>query len=152
LCPGGIFFSGEWELRVRHQPDSQQPVNGEHNDLYPSSTQFYQVVNAAIQNLGIVTDVGRISDYLAESGLFHQIQSNTIHFPVGVWPNDQRLADLGVKLQGIQTRFADSVKPLLRDMGNAEQSIDALAANFVHEIRTNTGLVAAYHYVHAIRI
>jgi hypothetical protein len=72
--------------------------------------------------------------------------------PVGAWHSDPRLADLGGKLQEIQTRFADSVKPLLGDMGNSEEFIEALTSSFVNEIASVGGLVAAYHYVHATKI
>lgn len=72
--------------------------------------------------------------------------------PVGGWHDDPRLADLGAKLHFVQTRFADSIKPLLRQMGNSEDFIEGVTSDFVNEIGSVVGIVAAFHYVYAIRI
>ncbi|XP_006455904.1 hypothetical protein AGABI2DRAFT_195215 [Agaricus bisporus var. bisporus H97] len=152
LRSGGVFFSGEWELKARHQLDSRQPAGGAFDDPCPLSRRFFQVVNAALESRGILTDVSLISGYLHDTGDFHHIQSSSMFIPVGGWHDDPRLADLGAKLHFVQTRFADSIKPLLRQMGNSEDFIEGLTSGFVNEIGSVVGIVAAFHYVYAIRI
>lgn len=143
---GGIFFSGEWDLAVLRQPGLPQAAN-----TAPSSTQYYEVLNDALHSRGIQSVIHQIPTYLHNTGNFHHIQPSVMYVPIGRWHDDPRLKDLGGRLQWVQSRFADSTKPFLREIGHTQAYVDALVQNFVDELGTVDGLVGAYHMVHAIK-
>lgn len=149
LRSGGLFLSGEWDVAVCFPPGDPRAANP---TLYiPASMQFYQVLNLALEDRGIRTVVSHIPNYLNNTGAFREVVSSSISVPVGTWSSDPRMNELGRGFLAIQSRFADSVKPFLRQMGHAQVYVDALVQNFVDELRMMDGLVGTYHLVYAIK-
>ncbi|KAF9446856.1 S-adenosyl-L-methionine-dependent methyltransferase [Macrolepiota fuliginosa MF-IS2] len=149
LRPGGIFLSCEWDLGVSFHPDS--PHATETALHAPASTQFYQVLNAALESRGIRTVMSQITGYLHESSAFDDIQPNAFYVPVGTWHDNPRMQDLGRGFLATQSRLADSVKPFLKQVGHPQAYVDGLVREFVEELRTTDGLVGTYRLVHGIK-
>ncbi|KXN90757.1 hypothetical protein AN958_03644 [Leucoagaricus sp. SymC.cos] len=146
---GGLYLSGELDLRVFFHPESPEASNPQEHA--PMSTQFFQLVDAALQARGIQTSIPQIPTYLQDAGTFHNIHSQIIPIPVGGWHNDLRLQEIGTTLQENLRIFAESVKPLLRSAGHSEAYVETLAENFCAELEEVEGLYAAYYIVQAFR-
>lgn len=56
---------------------------------------------------------------------------------------------LGRAFRASMLRYADSVKPLLREAGWTEEEVTELVEGYVHEIKTVRGMVCVLHTVHA---
>ncbi|KAJ3568691.1 hypothetical protein NP233_g5554 [Leucocoprinus birnbaumii] len=149
MRPGGLYLSGELETAVSFHSGNAPAASPE--QYAPASTLFFQVVNDALQHRGINHDVSQIADHLRNAGSFVNVETRVIHIPVGGWHSVTSWKELGRDLQGILVRFADSVKPMLRDAGHTQAYIDLLVQNFEAEMDTTPGMLAAYHIVQATR-
>jgi len=149
LRPGGLLLSCEWEREILFHPDRAEA--SDHALHAPASASFYQVLNAALGNQGIQTVISQIPSYLHGTEAFHGITSSLIYVPVGIWPEDLAMRELGRGFLALQSRYAENMKPLLLQIGHSQEFVDELVRNFVEELRTKEGLVGTYRLVYGIR-
>jgi hypothetical protein len=149
MRPGGLYLSGELALTAFFRSNTSQASDPPPSA--PATTLFFQVLHAALATRGLQTDVRHIPTLLQNTGAFQEIQSRVFYIPIGEWNEDPRMRDLGRAFQTIQRRFADSVKPLLRQVGHPREYVDALVESFNDELEVTDGLVGAYYVVQAIK-
>jgi len=149
LRPGGLFLSCEWEREIIFHPDRPEASG---TTLHPTaSAYFYHVLNTALANQGIQTVINQIPSYIRDTGAFHGITPSLFYVPVGTWPEDAAMRDLGRRFLASQSRYAENMKPFLLQMGYAQEFVEGLVQNFISELETKEGLVGAYRLVYGIR-
>lgn len=148
LRRGGIFFSGEVGRCVTFAPG--YPGNPAVDA--PGATRFFKVVNDLLERVGLHEIAGHIPHWLGEIGTFTdgRIQEHLI--PIGEWHPSSRQRALGRAYLNTMTKFADSLKPFLRDQGGlTEREIGELIDGYVRDMRYVPGLVSVYHTVWTIK-
>ena len=150
LRPGGLFLSGEWE----RGPKFANPIWGNDSSI-PATHRLLNRVDAVLfANHGLVPVASRIPNWLAESDQFQDITVERHFLPIGDWHPDPGMKALGEDFRDIWVRYADSLKPVLREpnLGLNEAQIDELVAGFEDDMHTVPGMVGVYHTVHAIKV
>lgn len=136
----------EWERAILFHPD--RPEADDHALHAPASIHFCQVLNAALASQGIQTVISEIPNYIQGTGAFHGVTSSSFYIPVGTWPEDDLMKELGVGFRAVQSRYAENMKPFLLQMGHSQAYVDALVGSFVEELMTKEGLVGTYRLVY----
>lgn len=93
----------------------------------------------------------RVPGFLRDVGEFTDITDRAYHVPIGPWPADPALRELGILCLQAQEQYARSIRPLLTESGWAEE-FDNLVADYIQEINNVPGLVSILYTVHARRL
>lgn len=109
----------------------------------------FEVLNQALNVQGIRPVAGRLPALLTAAGCYRNITSKPYYMPIGPWHRDPSMRELGQAFRVTLVRYADSVKPLLMEVGWMEMQVAAIVAAYLHDLRTIPGLVAVLHTVHA---
>ncbi|KAK0217868.1 S-adenosyl-L-methionine-dependent methyltransferase [Armillaria fumosa] len=148
LRPGGMFVSGEWGQHPLFHPSyNLDPVT-----QTPSLSHFFQVLQSALARRGIPLVAGNIHAWLQSAGGFAYITPQTHYLPIGSWSNDHTMQRVGKAFRTVLSRYMDSVRPIILDLGMNEADLDHLYANARAEVASAQGLVAVYYSVHARRM
>ncbi|KAG6849012.1 hypothetical protein H0H93_011995 [Arthromyces matolae] len=149
LRPGGLFLSCEWGW----YPSFHPALGLDPSEHAPGISGFFDALNQALDTFcGLQPIAGTVPQLLTESGYFMNITPSLHYVPVGAWHTDLEMQSLGRAFRATLVRYADSVKPLLRDAGWTEVQIGGVMEAFLHDLRTVRGLVAVFHTVHARRL
>ncbi|KAK0467097.1 S-adenosyl-L-methionine-dependent methyltransferase [Desarmillaria tabescens] len=149
LRPGGIFVSGEWG----QHPTIHPSYNLDPASQTPSFCHFFQLLRDALARRGIPQNVpGTVHSLLQSSGGFFEVTPQTHYFPVGPWSSDHAIQRIGRAFRAVLSRYMDSVRPVILELGVNASDLDDLYAGARAEIGRAQGLVAVYYSVHARRI
>ncbi|KJA24902.1 hypothetical protein HYPSUDRAFT_453725 [Hypholoma sublateritium FD-334 SS-4] len=149
LRPGGMLMSYEWSRLPAFDPAMGQDPNVH----APASVQFFSAINAALAARRVYQLAGHVPAFLASTGLFTDISAREYHVPIGPWPADPALHDIGVACLSAQQEYARSIRQLLLDSGGGTQhAVDSLVDEYLHEINSVRGLVSILYMVHARRL
>ncbi|KAG6901202.1 hypothetical protein C0995_015449 [Termitomyces sp. Mi166 len=149
LRPNGLFISYEWG----RYPACHPSLRLRPSERAPGLCAFFDVLTQALDMCrGIKPIAGTVPDLLSAAGCFRDIAVRVYYMPIGPWHSDPRMKDLGKAFRAVLVRYADSVKPLLREAGLTEEQVEAIVAAYLHDLRTVSGLVADLHTVHARKI
>ena len=72
--------------------------------------------------------------------------------PIGHWPANPAMNEIGRAFVVALRHYADSVKPLLMEVLGTEAQAEGLINAYKYELGRTHGLVAELHTVHARRI
>jgi len=149
LRPGGLFLSGEWE----RGPTFADPALGNANSI-PAIHRLLNLVDDALGARHRVFPVApHIPAWLAESGRFRDITPQFHLVPIGDWHPDPAMQALGNNFRDIWVRYADSLRPMLREgLGLDEVQVDELVAGYVNDMDNVSGMIGVYHTVHAKKV
>ena len=130
-----------------------EPTMGLDPDMdAPASTRFFTAINAALAARNVYHLAGHVPAILAGSGLFADISVREYPVPIGNWPNDPVMKDMGVACLSAQQEYARSIRQLLHESGWADGDITNLVADYLQEINDVRGLVSVLYTVHARRL
>ena len=119
----------------------------------PATVRFFNVVtNALASRRGIQPIAHQIPAFIANSGYFEDITVEQRCIPIGVWPSDVALQNIGADYLRVCEQYADSSKPLLLAAGLSEDILERMITDYIQEIHTVNGLVEVLHTVHARRV
>ncbi|KAK0202660.1 S-adenosyl-L-methionine-dependent methyltransferase [Desarmillaria ectypa] len=148
LRPGGIFVSGEWGRRPAFHPS----YNLDPASQTPSFYRFFQLLHGALAQRGILPVAGTVHSMLQSNGGFSEITSQTRYFPIGPWSADRAMQRIGRAFRRVLSRYMDSVRPVILELGMNASDLDDLYADARAEIANAQGLVMVYYSVYAHRI
>lgn len=95
---------------------------------------------------------GNVHARLQGAGGFADITPQTHYLPIGPWSNDHVMQRIGKAFRTVLSRYMDSVRPIILDLGMNESVLDHLYADARAEVASAQGLVAVYYSVHACRM
>jgi len=149
LRHGGLFVSGEWE----RSPSFDNPAIEDTNRIL-GIRSLVDVVDLLLIERNASPPVTCIPDWLDASGQFQGITKQCYTVPIGDWPSDPAMKALGKNFRDVWVRYADSLKPMLREpsSGLGEAQINDLIAGYMHNMDNVPGMVGKYHTVHATKI
>ena len=151
LRTGGLFLSIE---RGRY-PAFYPPLHIEaalFPTLIPHTCRFFGVVNQVLELRGISNIAPSLPSILNGSGLFTNVTTEYIFVPIGKWPSNADAKKIGRAFRASLVRYADSVKPMLKQEGIGEADIEALVQGYVHDLRNVRGMVGVFHAVYARKL
>ena len=148
LRPGGLFVSCEWGRYVAFDPSFRQVPAID----APSTVQFFDAITNALAARGIQPLAHQIPTFITNSGCFSDITVEQNSIPIGVWPSDVLLQNIGADCLKVHKRYADSSKPLLLSAGWSEAALERIITDYIEEIHSVSGLVSVLHTVHARRL
>ena len=150
LRPGGLFVSCEWGGCAAFDPSFEQ-VPSVHA---PATVRFLGAITDALAAHGIQPLADQIPTFLANSGCFTDIRVEQRYIPIGVWPSDLALQNIGADYLKARVRYTDSSKPLLLAAGwnGNEAALERIITDYIQEIHTVSGLVDVLYTVHARRL
>lgn len=148
LRPEGLFLSCEWSPFPSFDPSLQQDRDLSRDA--PASCRFYNALNTALLHArGLHPIANQIHTLLQNAGGFEDIVATEYHIPIGPWPADPFLQNIGARCLVATERYADSVKPFLTESGWTEAQVNTLKTDFIREINTVGGLTSVLYVVHA---
>ena len=148
LRPGGLFVSCELGRYAAFDPSFQQvPSVGA-----PATVRFFGAITNALASRGIQPIAHLIPTFITNSGYFVDITVEQKRIPIGVWPADVASQNIGADYLTVCNQYADSSKPLLREVGWSGAALERLITDYTQEIRTVNGLVGVLYTVHARRV
>ncbi|KIP05969.1 hypothetical protein PHLGIDRAFT_107563 [Phlebiopsis gigantea 11061_1 CR5-6] len=146
LRPGGLFLACEW-ARTIHIPGAADA-----RAVAPHTHAFFDAVAAALRGRGIAPAARHLEAWLRESGQFERVSARTYEMPIGDWPEDAALRELGVVFRGTVMRtYAESMAVFLGESGWRADAVQDLLHAFGHELNTVKGMVCRYYTVRARR-
>ena len=149
LRPGGLFVSCEWGRYAAFDPSFQQVPSVD----APASARFFEAItNALSATRGIQPIAHQIPTFIANSGCFTDITVEQKCIPIGVWPSDVDLQNIGADHIKVNEQYADSSKTLLLGAGWSEAALEEIITDYIQEMHSVSGLVDVLHTVHARRI
>ncbi|SJL09903.1 uncharacterized protein ARMOST_13284 [Armillaria ostoyae] len=148
LRPGGMFVSGEWGQHPSFHPSYNLDPASE----TPSLLHFFQVLRSALARCGIPPVAGNVHARLQSAGGFADITHQIHYLPIGSWSNDHIMQRIGKAFRTVLSRYMDSVRPIILELGINESDLDHLYADARAEVASTQGLVAVYYSVHARRM
>ncbi|EGN94744.1 hypothetical protein SERLA73DRAFT_171168 [Serpula lacrymans var. lacrymans S7.3] len=149
LRPGGLFFSGEVGRYVKYAPNSRL-----HTSAYaPGAGNFFRVINDRLARYRQLREItSDIPQWIHESGLFEDITVQEHFIPIGDWHEDPGMQSVGRTYKAAMEIFADSLKPMLRDVGMLEWELEDVVGRFLNDMNTVRGMVSVYHTVWATKV
>ncbi|KAG8796083.1 hypothetical protein FRC12_005353 [Ceratobasidium sp. 428] len=135
LKPGGLFMSGECDLRLQY----------DNNDLqFPATNHLYGRVTSFMNERGYTPNVGEaMRDMLAtlpspvdNTPLFHNIGSETINIPIGRNHPDSSQVELAALAFESRERLAESLTPFMLSCGLQGIEVNGLMTAHRHELNT----------------
>ncbi|KAK0238947.1 S-adenosyl-L-methionine-dependent methyltransferase [Armillaria nabsnona] len=148
LRPGGMLVSGEWGQHPSFHPS----YNLDPASQTPSLSHFFQVLHRALTRRGILPVAGDVHARLQSAGGFADITPQIHYLPIGPWSNDHVMQRIGKAFRTVLSRYMDSVRSIILDLGMNESDLDHLYADARAEVASAQGLVAVYYSVHARRM
>jgi len=119
----------------------------------PATVRFLHAFTTALSSCRDIQPIAhQIPTFLANSGCFTDITVRRENIPIGVWPSDVALQNIGADCLEVHERHADSSKPLFLEAGWSEAALERLITDYIQEISTVSGLVDVVHIVHARRL
>jgi hypothetical protein len=150
LKPGGIIVSCEWGRRAVLDPScgSDIAINT------PGIDRFGDAITAALAAKGIGQVVQSIPSWLsrATSAQFTEITPGLVYVPIGSWHANPRLHTIGKAYRSSLKKYAQAMKPMLREAGWPDGELDELMRDMVHDTQNVAGISGVYHTVHARKI
>ncbi|RPD67938.1 S-adenosyl-L-methionine-dependent methyltransferase [Lentinus tigrinus ALCF2SS1-7] len=145
LRRGGLFVSCEWGRRPAMADGSDVAARA------PRALAFFDAVRSTLlERRGIQTVADRIPQLLADSGKFTHIVARTYHMPIGDWPDNPEMRELGREYREMVELYARSMRAVLLD-GRWAAHADDLVQGYIDEIWSVPGLVSICHTVYARR-
>ncbi|KAF8624066.1 hypothetical protein AX15_006078 [Amanita polypyramis BW_CC] len=149
LRTGGLFVSCEWAPFLSVDPSFGVDIHTH----APASVRFFEAVNDALRFRHQLQPVGsNVYQYLAESQQFFEIRLEPHFVPIGGWPHDEALSQIGHYFRRICVRFTRSVRHLLKEYGLPDFEIAQIIADYIHELQNVEGLTCVYYITHARRV
>ncbi|KAJ7454998.1 S-adenosyl-L-methionine-dependent methyltransferase [Mycena galericulata] len=150
LRPRGLFLSGEWGRYPAFHPTFAPRAAATHA---PAMTAFFGHLYAALAARGLHPISPPIAPLLAQTGAFTEIVPHEYYMPLGAWPHEPAMRQLGRGFRVAFLRYIASVRPMIVETGAVEaEALDEVYERVEREVRTVAGLVSVFHTVHARRI
>jgi hypothetical protein len=146
LRPDGVLVVGEWEFYPSFHPMYQG--NSPTQSQAPGVRRFFDILAEGLRRLGI-RPVDDIPLWLATSGQFEEIVTQTYLMPIGPWHQDPEMQRIGRAFRAAHKRFFDAVRPMLINAGLDARVLDQVLVGYLHDLRSVSGLVGVYHIVYA---
>lgn len=118
----------------------------------PATVRFFNAIANALASRGIQRIAHQIPTFITDSGCFADITVEQKCIPIGVWPSDVVLQNIGADYLRVCEQYADSSKLLLLTAGWSEANLRRMITDYIQEIHTVSGLVEVLHTVHARRV
>ena len=83
----------------------------------PATVRFFDAIIKALASRGIQPIAHQIPTFITNSGCFVDIKVEQKHIPIGDWPSDVVLKNIGADYLRACERYADSSKQLLLEVG-----------------------------------
>ena len=148
LRPGGLFVSCELGGYAAFDPSFQLEPSVD----APATVRFFDAITAALAFRGIPPIAHQIPTFITNSGFFEDITVEQKCIPIGVWPSNVVLQNIGADYLRVCRRHANSSKPLLLAAGWSVATLETMITEYIQEIHTVSGLVEVLHTVHARRV
>jgi hypothetical protein len=145
LQPGGLFVSYELESYPAFHPC----FNLDARTHLPGATRFFDVVNEALQGMGIRRIAPTVPDFLTSAGVFTDITPQQFYMPIGPWHSDPELRSLGRAFRAVMWKYTEAVRPMLRKAGWGDRDLGRIIEDYLHETMMVRGMVGVYYTVHA---
>jgi len=151
LRPGGLFYSGEFDLT--HRTPSGAAL---------STSTWRTIANAesrlirAVQIRGLGDSAARIPEWLQQDGGFTGITPSVFDVPIGSsnhWPSlqDERRREVAQMGRRCMLQFVNAVRPLFLDTADSySRDTDEFLSEYKEEL-SQCLLVGTYRVVYAIR-
>jgi len=149
LRPGGLFFSGEWDLT--HKTPSGAALSTSWRTVAEAERKFLR----AVQTRGLEDIAARIPGWVRQSGRFVGITPHVFDVPIGAsadWPNpqDERSREVAEMGRAYILGFADAVKPLFLSTAGPEEDVEDFMRAYKEEL-DRCSLIGTYRVVYATR-
>lgn len=119
----------------------------------PHTIHFFEAVQAALLNSGVPRGVEQhIADIVQLSQRFAVPQVHTFDIPIGGWPADEELRDIGAINLRVQKLFVEGMTDLLTRRGMDAAACASLIGHVKQELETVQGLHSRYRAVYATRL
>ena len=142
LRPGGLFLAGEWG-RCAAMEGSLDP-----EILTPHACGFY---NAVSENRGLTPIASYLQDLIESSDCFSLVEAKRFTIPVGTWPSDPRMQDLGGQCRNYLVSYANSMRVMMVQAGRDAEEVGQLVDGYVNEMFTVPGMICYFYTVQANR-
>jgi len=145
LHPGGLFVSYE----LGSYPVFHPCFNLDARIHLPGATRFFDVVNEALQRMGIQRIAPVVPDLLTASGSFTDITPQQFYMPIGPWHSNPEMKTLGRAFRAVLRKYTEAVRPMLSRAGWTDCDLDQIIGDYLRETMMVRGMVGVYYTVHA---
>jgi len=149
LRPGGLLLLCQWDRSpalCHSTSDSGTQIPGAHG--------FYRAFIDCLERVKGIRQLppDYIPDLLQRTNAFGDIHVRKYIVPIGDWPSDYRVKNLGVQFRDSVKVLLDSSRPLLRQGGYSDGLVEFLIHAYRNEMYTVGGMVSFYHMIWASRL